>query len=348
VSDKGVDSGSGSDNVIHVRFGPGGGRRAEATPSNPGPPPESVPFPAAPDSEPYSQVYRRAEVARLFGLPEGRLRYWDRLGFIRPSENLGGRRYYSFQDLVGVRVAKTLLDAGVPIASVRRSLDSLRRTLPNVTRPLNELRVRAQGSTLLVHEHERVFEPATGQLLLDFDLRALRDDVVRVLRPDAVDPERRRRAYQAYLDGCRLDEDPSSFDRAEDCYRQAIALDPTLSNALTNWGNLRFRRGDVVEAEGLYRRALSIDDEQPEAYYNLGFLAFERGETREAVRLFAAAVEHDPGFADAHFNLAMVLEESGRRADARPHWETYLELDPTGPWAEIARRHLDPASLGRR
>ena len=22
------------------------------------------------------------------------------------------------------------------------------------------------------------------------------------------------------------------------------------------------------------------------------------------------------------------------------HWETYLELDPSGPWAEIARRHL--------
>ncbi|MFC1464376.1 MAG: tetratricopeptide repeat protein [Candidatus Brachytrichaceae bacterium NZ_4S206] len=333
-----------SDNVIHVRFGPGGGKRVEEPPPAP---PERVkasppPAPAGP-TEPYGELFRRAEVARLFAIPEGRLKYWDRLGFIKPSGHVGGRRYYTFQDLIGVRVAKELLEGGAPLPAVRRSLDNLRRTLPHVTRPLNELRVRAEGHTVLVHDHERVFEPETGQLHLDFEVRSLRDDVVRILRPDAVDPERRRRAYQAYLDGCRFDEDPNTFDRAEDCYRQAITLDPSLANALTNWGNLRFRRGDVEDAERLYRRALSIDEEQPEAYYNLGFLAFERGEMDEAVTLFASAVEHDPGFADAHFNLAMALEEVDRRADARVHWQTYLELDPAGPWAEIARRHLHPA-----
>lgn len=327
-----------SDNVIHVRFGPGGGRRVE-TPSPP-PAERARPAPAAVPTEPYGELFRRAEVARLFGIPEGRLRYWDRLGFIKPSGNVGGRRYYTFQDLIGVRAAKDLLDGGAPLSAVRRSVESLRRTLPHVTRPLNELRVRAEGHAIVVQDHDRVYEPETGQLHLDFEVRTLRDDVVRILRPDAVDPERRRRAYSSYLEGCRLDEDPNTFDRAEECYRQAITLDPSLANALTNWGNLRFRLGDVEEAERLYRRALSIDEEQPEAYYNLGFLAFERGDMEEAVRLFGAAVEHDPGFADAHFNLAMALEETERRTDARKHWRSYLELDPTGPWAEIARRHL--------
>lgn len=331
-----------SDNVIHVHFGPGGGRRVE----EPAPEPErSGPAPALPSgtTEPTQELFKRAEVARLFGIPEGRLHYWSRVGFIKPSGNVGGRRLYTFQDLIGLRVAKELLDGGTPLAAVRRSLDSLRRTLPHVTRPLNELRVRAEGPTVLVYEHERVFEPETGQLRLDFEVRALRDDVVRVLRPDVVDPERRRRAYEAYLEGCRLDENPNTFDRAEECYRQAIALDPSLANALTNWGNLRFRRGDVEDAERLYRRALGLDREQPEAYYNLGFLAFERGDTAQAVELFRAAVEHDPGFADAHFNLAMAFEEDDRRAEARKHWQTYLELDPSGPWAEIARRYLQPS-----
>jgi hypothetical protein len=36
----------------------------------------------------------------------------------------------------------------------------------------------------------------------------------------------------------------------------------------------------------------------------------------------------------------MAYEELGRHGDARPHWDSYLRLDPTGPWAEIARRHL--------
>lgn len=334
-----------SDNVIHVRFGPGGGRRVDA----PEPPKTTRraererPAAVRRTAEPYGELFGRAEVARLFGLPESRLKYWDRSGFIKPSGKVGRRRYYTFQDLIGIRAAKELLDRGAPLPAVRRSLAHLMRTLPHVTRPLNELRVRTDGQTIVVHENDRVFEAETGQLHLDFEVRAIRDEVVRVLRPGTVDPERRRKAYQCYLEGCRLDEDPATFDRAEQCYRDAIALDPTLANALTNWGNLRFRRGDAEEAERLYRRALAIDEGQPEAYYNLGFLAFERGEMEEAARLFGSAVSLDPGFADAHFNLAMAFEELGRSADARPHWENYLALDPEGPWAEIARRHLGSA-----
>lgn len=343
------------DNVIHVRFGPGGGRRVdppeplgpEPTPENePTAAPESVPPPTngrSAGAEPYGELFRRREVARLFDIPEGRLRYWDRSGFLEPSGRVGRRRFYTFQDLIGIRAAQELLERGAPLRAVRRSLENLRRTLPHVTRPLNELRVVAQGHTIVVHDHDRVFEAETGQLQLDFEVRDIRDDVVRVLRPDRVDPERKRRAYQCYLEGCRLDEDEATFDRAEECYREAIELDPGLANALTNWGNLRFRRGDVEEAERLYRRALEIDEEQPEAFYNLGFLAFDRGEMADAAMLFANAVEHDPGFADAHFNLAMALEELGRREEARPHWTTYLELDPDGPWAEIAEKHLSGA-----
>lgn len=334
-----------SDNVIHVRFGPGGGRRVE---------PPDEPRVEEPKRgtraldkerrrEPYGELFGRAEVSRLFGIPQSRLAYWARTDFITPSGKVGRRRYYTFQDLIGIRAAKELLDRGVPLQTVRRSLQHLMQTLPHVTRPLNELRVRTDGQTIVVHDSERVFEAETGQLQFDFEVRAIRDEVVRVLRPNQPDPERRRRAYESYLEGCRLDEDPATFDRAEACYREAITLDPTLANALTNWGNLRFRRGDIEEAERLYTKALSIDEGQPEAYYNLGFLAYERGDMVEAARLFASAVKLDPGFADAHFNLAMALEEAGRREEARTHWESYLELDPEGPWAEIARRHLGAA-----
>ncbi|HJL20225.1 MAG TPA: tetratricopeptide repeat protein [Sandaracinaceae bacterium LLY-WYZ-13_1] len=367
------------DNVIHVRFGPGGGRRIEPERPDsgvpgPGVPDPGVPDPGVPDSgvpepslpdavdaaerrspasvppangrpggEPYGELFRRREVARLFDVPEGRLKYWAQSGFLEPSGRVGRRRYYTFQDLISIRAAKELLDGGAPLPTVRRSLANLRETLPHVTRPLNELRVSAEGQSVVVHDHDRAFDAATGQLRLDFEVRDIRDDVVRVLRPRRVAPERRQAAYERYLEGCRLDEDESTHERAEACYREAIALDPGLANALTNLGNLRFRRGDVEEAERLYRRALEVDEEQPEAFYNLGFLAFDRGEMLEAATLFARAVEHDPGFADAHFNLAMALEELGRPDDARGHWSAYLELDPEGPWAEIARKHLSGA-----
>lgn len=184
------------------------------------------------------------------------------------------------------------------------------------------------------------FEPTTGQRIFDFDVGDLRDDVVRVLRPQALSDSRRQEAYEHYLEGCRLDENEATFDQAEEAYRRAIQLDMSLSNALTNLGNLKFRRGSFEEARLLYHQALEVDPAQPEADYNLGFLYFDGGDAEKATEHFRRALAHDPAFADAHFNLAMAYEELGRAPDAQAHWETYLQLDPAGPWAEIARRHL--------
>jgi tetratricopeptide (TPR) repeat protein len=331
--------------VIHVEFGPGGGRRISATP----PPPEEPKVAPKPDSpsladahrrDPVGDLYARGEVARLFDLPDSRLRYWDRTGFLAPSGRIGSRRFYTFQDLIGLRAAKGLLERGVPLRRVRKSVEALKGALPNVVRPLSELRVVADGKTCVVEGPDRRWEPATGQLVLDFDVRSLRDEVVRLLRPSSIDPARRRLAYDAYLEGCRLDEDPATYAQAETHYQKAIELDATFAHAHTNLGNLRFRRGEAKLAELSYQEALKLDPEQPEALYNMGFLSFERGESANAIQLFHRAINVDPSFADAHFNLAMALEESGRGREARTHWETYLALEPVGAWADIAKKHL--------
>ena len=284
--------------------------------------------------------YTAVEVAKLFGLSVGKLRYWERSGFIERSGLHDGRRCYTFQDLISIRAASGLLAAGVPFRNVRRSVEALRDSLPRGARPLSALRVLADGHDLLVHSPDGIYDPLTGQLCLDFEISSLRDDVVRVLRR-ADRASASRKAYDLYLEGCRYDEQEDALDRAEEAYRKAIEMDPSLSNALTNLGNLLFRRGDVVEAERLYIRALRVDPEQPEAFYNLGFLLFERGELRPAALNFERALRTDPAFADAHFNLAMVLCDLGKDDEARPHWEAYLELDPDSPWAEVARRHLE-------
>lgn len=289
--------------------------------------------------DPLADLYSRREVARLFGWSDGRLRGWERSGFLPPSAGVGRRRFYTFQDLIGLRAAKGLLDRGVPLKEVRRSVEALRTALPKCVRPLTELRVTAEGTSLLVRDELGMYEPTTGQRVIDFCVEELKDDVVRVLRAKT-SAEDQASAYELYLEGCRLDEDEATYERAERAYERAIALDPSLSNALTNLGNLCYRRGDVERAENCYSRALEVDAEQPEAHYNFGFLHLERGDPSRAAECFRRALEHDPSFADAHFNLAMACEELGERERARGHWESYLALEPKGPWAEIARRHL--------
>jgi tetratricopeptide (TPR) repeat protein len=320
--------------IIHVVFGPGGGRVQKRD--------ERAVAPLAESStgrEPLTDLFTSGEISRLLGISQARLRTFDRAGVVSPTGRRRGRRAYSFSDLIALRTAQSLLERRVRLRDVTRAVGALKRSLPKVTRPLQELRIVSDGQRVVVHTADGAFEPLTGQMVLDFEVKALRDDVVRVLRPSA-GRERARTAYELYLRASQLDEDPLSMDDAELLYREAISLDPWLAIAYTNLGNIRFRRHDADAAEVLYKKALEIDARQPEAQYNLGYVMLERGQPELSVPLFHGAIEADPRFADAYFNLAMAYEQIGETSKARPFWKNYISLEPSGTWTEIAKRHL--------
>jgi tetratricopeptide (TPR) repeat protein len=321
------------DKVIHVVFGPGGGRVSATQQGEQ----QSDAAPAA--KEPITDLFTRSEIARLLRLTPARLRTLDRAGVVSPSGRRRGRRAYTFADVIQLRTAQGLLEHNVRLRDVTRAVTALRRSLPSVQRPLAELRIVSDGHTVVVHTAEGSFEPLTGQMVLDLRVETLREDVVRVLRPSA-GRDRARTAYELYLQASQLDEDPATMDGAERLYRRAVELDPWLTIAYTNLGNVRFRRHDLEGAEALYRKALELDPRQPEAQYNLGYLILERGQAEESIPFFVGALDSDPKFADAYFNLAMAYEQSGQADKARPYWRSYVELEPYGTWSEIARRHL--------
>jgi DNA-binding transcriptional MerR regulator len=325
-------------NVIHVEFGARRPRAATPGDANGGPKSKSDPEDGRP-REPVTDMFSIREVAKLLGLSEGRLRSLDRARIVSPTGSRSGRRAYTFQDLIALRATHGLLASHVKIRDVAKAIGALRSSLPRVTRPLQELRIVSDGRRVVVRSDGAAFEPLTGQMVLDFQVTALRDDVVRVLRPEAAG-QRARTAYDLYAQASALDEDPATYDEAEALYKRAIDLDPSLAIAYTNLGNIRFRRGDDAGAEQLYARALEIDTRQPEAHYNIGYVLLERGQPRRAVSYFEKAIASDSRFADAHYNLAMAYEQVGERAKARQHWKRYLDLEPTGTWADIARQHL--------
>jgi tetratricopeptide (TPR) repeat protein len=293
----------------------------------------------APDHDTVARTFSRAEVTELFALGPRQLSSWERLGIVAPSGAAGRARVYTFADLIAVRAAKGLLQAGFPTAQIRRAIEALRERLPDLSQPLIEARVGSDGAQMLARHAGVTFDPVTGQRVFDFNVRAIRDDVVRVLRPRV--SRRQQDAWEAYLEGLRLDEDETTRHRAEAAYRKAIELDGNLATALTNLGNLRLLASDRIEAEQLYRRAIAADPALAEAPYNLAYLLVERGEHGQALELFRRAVELRPDFAEAHFNLAMALAELGRRVEARVHWKRYLDLDPHGAWSSVARQNLD-------
>src|SRR5688572_20504560 len=168
------------DKVIHVLFGPGGGRLDRA-----------VEAAAASRTavhvarEPITDLFTRGEIARLLRLTPTRLRILDRAGVVSPSGRRRGRRAYTFSDVIQLRTAQGLLERNVRLRDVTRAVTALRKSLPTVTRPLAELRIVSDGRSVVVHTQDGSFEPLTGQMVLDLQVRRLREDVVRVLRPSA-------------------------------------------------------------------------------------------------------------------------------------------------------------------
>lgn len=321
--------------IIHVVFGPGGGRWDPAML-----PSQVKPIDAAGGSkEPVSDVFTRSEIQRLIGLTDSRLRTLDRAGVVSPSAKKKGRRAYDFSDLIALRAAKSLLDQKVRLKDVTRAIGVLRVELPKIHSPLHELRIVSDGRRVIVQSEVGAYEPISGQMMLDLGVKELRDDIVRVLRPTA-GRERAKQAYELYLKASQLDEDPQTMNEAVALYKRAIEIDPWLAIAYTNLGNIAFRRQDVEEAERRYRKALEVDNRQPEAQYNLGYLMLERGCPELSIEYFLGALAADPQFADAYFNLAMAYEQSGHPDKARPLWQNYITLEPHGTWTEIARRHL--------
>ena len=312
------------------------------------------------------KLFTTHEVARIFELKESRIRYWAQTGFVGPSGSKGSQRLYTFGDLVGIKTAKELLAQGIPLQRVRKNLAALRRSMPDLQQPLTALRVRCDGDNIVVEHEDGIFEPATGQLLLDFDVEAVRSQAAKILhlhQPARMEPQaggqprgeilagdpedasldRPTTAYGWFMRGCSLDarEDPTE---ALEAYRKALEMDPGLAAACTNLGNLLYGRGERESALHYYQQACALDPEQPEAVYNLANVLEEEGDLEMAIAEYRRVLRLRPDFTDAHFNLALTLERVGGRVQAMEHWEKFLEQaegsNTEQEWIQLAQSHL--------
>lgn len=163
--------------------------------------------------------------------------------------------------------------------------------------------------------------------------------VVRLVRlPQGADPDRSTAIYREALLADTADDNA----RAELLYQAAIEADRSNVKAFVGLGNVLARNGRLAEATSVYERATEIDPMAPEPRFNLGVVRLATGELQQAITCLEWAVKLDPVYADAHYRLAFAYEVAGERGAAIPHWRRYIALDPNGPWAEEARRHLPP------
>jgi DNA-binding transcriptional MerR regulator len=133
-------------------------------------------------------LFRVGDVSKIVGISRRQLQYWDETDLVRPGVRTpGGHARYAFEDLVALKTAKRLIDAGVSVQRIRKSIRALREILPAVNRPLAEVVLVATGDVVLAFKDGTAFDAVSGQEWV-FEIAQLQRDV---------DAFRARRAAEA-------------------------------------------------------------------------------------------------------------------------------------------------------
>ena len=277
-----------------------------------------------------TERFTRREFQRILDVTDKQLAYWEKLGLVSPHKS-GGDKFYDFRDLISLRTAKQLIENGVSANRLRRSLVALHQKLSEVKAPLTELRILSNGRDVIVEHRGAQLEPISGQFVLNFDTRELREKL-RFM------PE--RSAEDWYALALQYEADPQSHPLAIDAYRRVLVASPTHVDALINLGMLSYEQGDLENASACFLRAVKVEPDNAVGHFNLGSVLDELAQLELARQHLRIAVRLDPRYADAHYNLAFVCDKLGSSIEARQHWQIYIQLDPSSPWCGYARQRL--------
>jgi tetratricopeptide (TPR) repeat protein len=283
--------------------------------------------------------YSVHDVERVLHLSRSTIRGLVAAGFVKPER--GARREYrfTFRDLIVLRTARALIEAKVPRKRIRRSLEDLRRHLPE-TVPLSGLSICAVGERVVVRDGKTRWQADNGQYLLGLDV-VLENGVLHMVERSeakadetnghAVDPKREvepKTAEQWFVEALELES--ADVRAARKAYEHAVKLDPRHLPSWINWGRLLHEQGAIAEADKVYQRALDECGPDPLLMFNRGVLLEDLGNAGAALEAYQAAIEEDPDMADCHYNLARLYEALGKPQHAIRHLGQYRRL-VTGP-----------------
>jgi len=130
------------------------------------------------------QGFTTKMVSKIIGIPPRKIDYWDRTNLIKPSiieaSGYGSVRLYSFRDLIPFKVAKFLRDNGISLQKMRKSLNYLRKHLPQIEKPLAQMRFLTDGETIFVltNEDQKIIDTLKqGQYIFSIAIEPLINDL---------------------------------------------------------------------------------------------------------------------------------------------------------------------------
>ena len=283
--------------------------------------------------------YTRREVCRLLKIDGRQLKNWERQGLIPAASQ------YRFSDLLILKRIARLRGERAHPRLIRQALDVIRGQLDHLPDLRGDVQVYKDGRRVRIQIGKQKMEPASGQLLFDFDETEINKllQLPPTQKSGGAIAEKLRHKIEAdywFEKGLELEQTGAPYEQIIEAYEKAVELDPRSAGALVNLGTVFFNGHAWADAEKRYLRALEIDPHYPLAHFNLGNLYDEQGDVASARHHYEEALRLHPNYADAHYNLALLNQAAHDVLGAMRHWRAYLKLDGSSTWANIARREL--------
>jgi tetratricopeptide (TPR) repeat protein len=155
-------------------------------------------------------------------------------------------------------------------------------------------------------------------------------------------PARRntRDAVQALNRG-RLYLEQNNLDQAVYYFIRSVENDDTMAAAFYYLATAYSEKGELDLAKDGYLRTLQLDAQFVNARYHLALIYQQQKDDASALRLLQEVVRDKPDYAAAHYVLAYLFAKSpATAAQARPHYERFLQLAPNDPAAPAVRKWL--------
>jgi lipoprotein NlpI len=135
---------------------------------------------------------------------------------------------------------------------------------------------------------------------------------------------------------------------AEAAFKKASAMKPDSPepyNALANIYNAqkKFDQAAAMTEEATKRAGAGgggAGGGNADDLFNQGVIFWNAGKIPEAKRQFEAAIQANPKMADAHYWAGMAYLNEGNLDGAGKHFEEYVNIAPTGQYAEQAKSFL--------
>ena len=136
------------------------------------------------------------------------------------------------------------------------------------------------------------------------------------------------------------------YEKAEEYFRKALALDPNLASANFRLANTLVHQGNVREAVAILERANSLS---AEGHRLLGEAYQQLKDYAKAKASYEAALAANTNLAEAYYGLAKVLGQLGDEEKSKECWARFSTLKAQKDHdARQVRAVFDPSSITRR